>query len=499
MVLSLSNWSRSLVPSIRREQSPARSRRATKRRTATRAHRFEPLEGRQVLSATFGSAMALGSTGTDSVMDIAVTASDERVTVGAFTGTVDFAPGAVHAGDVDILSASGSNDAFFAKYADDGSLLWARRVQGATGATSVVRSVATDAAGNSFITGDFSGTITVGAFTLASGGDRDGFAAKVDAGGNVVWATRWGAADKEYVYGVAVDAAGNLLAVGTTSKYSASGSLITTNMQIRKLSTSGVQSWARQIGNSSGGDEQANAVAADAAGNVYVTGEFKGKVDFDPGSGTKNVTGDSGGSAFVLKLTTAGNFGWVSPFLGRTSASFSGGNDLVVDAGGGIIVGGYYSGSVDFNPGTAVSTLPTAASSGFLTKLNSAGSFVWAQKVGGGVNNLALDSAGAIYVTGDFSATADFDPGAGANVLNSSGSLDAYVAKFNSTGAYQWAVSVGGTGMDLAQGIAVDTDGDVHVAGSFRDTADFNPDPLASELETSAGGADAFVLTLLQS
>lgn len=482
------------------------SRAAGRVRTMDRS--FERLEDRTVLSATFGSALTLGSAGTDSIMDIAVTSADDRVSVGAFSGTVDFAPDAVHAGDVDILAAGGASDAFFAKYADDGSLLWARSVQGSAGSTSVVRSVAVDGAGNSYLAGDFSGTIAIGAFTLASGGDRDGFAAKVDANGNVVWAARWGAADKEYAYGVAVDAAGNLLAAGTTSKYSGS-SLVTTNMQIRKFSPSGVAQWSKQIGKASGGSEIANAVATDAAGNVFVTGSFKGKVDFDPSSTIKNVTGDASGSTYVLKLTSAGAFGWVSPFLGRTAASYSSGNDLAVDVGGSIIVGGYYYGSVDFNPGTAISTLPTYtftgsgpfSSPGFLAKLNSSGAFVWAQKASGAgaVNNIALDAAGAIYVTGDFYNSGDFDPGAGSKLLTSNGSSDLYVAKFNSAGVYQWAVSVGGSGMDQAQGIAVDSDGDVHIAGSFRDSVDFNPKPLASDLRTSAGGADGFVLTLLQS
>lgn len=505
MNLSWSSCSRAIGSCLDTTQKTSTHRRQPLLR---RSHRFEHLENRSVLSATFGSALTFGSTGTDSIMDIAVTVSDERLTVGAFSGTVDFAPGATHAGNVDILSASGSSDAFFAKYADNGSLLWARRVQGAAGATSVVRSVATDAGGNSYLAGDFTGTITVGSFTLASGGDRDGFAAKIDANGNVVWASRWGTTEKEYAYGVAVDTAGNLLAVGTASKYSTSGSLVTTQMQIRKLSPSGSQTWAKQIGNTNGGNEIANAVVADAAGNVYVTGAFKGKVDFDPGSGTKNMTGDAGGSAFVLKLTSAGNFGWVSPFIGRTSGSYSGGNDLVVDATGSIIVGGYYYGSVDFNPGTAVATLPTFTytgtgpftSPGFLTKLSSSGAFVWAQKASGtgAVNNIALDAAGSIYVTGDFYNSGDFDPSASSNVLTSKGSNDVYVAKFSSTGAYQWAVAVGGTGSDTAQGIAVDSDGDVYVVGSFRDTADFNPDPLASELRSSAGGADAFMLELGQ-
>lgn len=473
------------------------------------ARSFERLEDRTVLSATFGSALTFGSAGTDVVMDLAVTAADDQVSVGAFSGTVDFAPDAVHADGADTRTAGGASDAFFAKYADDGSLLWARSVQGSVGSTSVVRSVAVDGAGNSYLAGDFSGTIAIGAFTLASGGDRDGFAAKVDANGNVVWATRWGAADKEYAYGVAVDAAGNLLATGTTSKYSDSGSLITTNLQIRKFSPSGVAQWSKQIGKASGGSEIANAVATDASGNVFVTGSFKGKVDFDPSPATKNVTGDANGSAYVLKLTSAGNFGWVSPFLGRTSASYSGGNDLAVDASGSIVVGGYYYGSVDFNPGNAISTLPTFTftgsgpftSPGYLAKLNSSGAFVWAQKASGAgaVNNIAIDAAGAIYVTGDFYNSGDFDPGAGSNLLTSNGSSDVYVAKFSSTGAYQWAVAVGGSGLDQAQGIAVDSDGDVHIAGSFRDSVDFNPDPLASDLRTSAGGADGFVLTLLQS
>lgn len=111
---------------------------------------------------------------------------------------------------------------------------------------------------------------------------------------------------------------------------------------------------------------------------------------------------------------------------------------------------------------------------------------------------LALDSAGNVFATGIFNRTTDFDPGAGTNVMTSNGGTDVFVTKFSATGAYQWAVSVGGTGNDWARGIAVDGGGNVHVAGYFYNTVDFNPDADSISTLTSTGGSDGFLLKLLQ-
>ncbi len=484
---------------IGNRQAIAPLRRAGRHRPEQRLG-FERMEDRTVLSASFGGATAIDV----AAQDVAADQAGNTIMTGFFSGTVDFDRAAVHAGDTDILTAGGTNDIYFAKYAPDGALLWANQILGAAGASGIARTVTTDASGNVYLGGDFTGTISFGAFTLTSGAAKDGFAAKVGSDGTVLWANRWGAADTEFVNGITVDGAGNVYTAGSTS----------TKLQVEKFSASGVPIWAKVIGSSSGGDAVGKGIDTDSAGSVYVGGAFSGKVDFDPGSGTKTVNAGANDNGFVLKLTAAGNYGWVSTFASQTSASYSKCNDLVVDAGNNIIVGGSYYGSVDFKPGNGTYTLPTwvlppGASGvytgpGFITKLNSAGAFVWAQQVGGGadgggsVNGLALNTAGNVYATGVFARQADFDPGVGTNTLSSNGLTDVFVTKFNAAGAYQWAVSVGGTGSDWANGIAVDASGNVYVAGWYYNTVDFDPDANSIFTLTSTGGGDGFLLKLLQ-
>jgi hypothetical protein len=79
---------------------------------------------------------------------------------------------------------------------------------------------------------------------------------------------------------------------------------------------------------------------------------------------------------------------------------------------------------------------------------------------------LAVDGAGAVYLTGSFSGTLSFNPAGGAN-LTSAGGNDIFVTKLDTNGAFQWAVSAGGTGDDSGNAIAVDSFGDVYVTGSI--------------------------------
>src|SRR5207253_4820 len=100
-----------------------------------------------------------------------------------------------------------------------------------------------------------------------------------------------------------------------------------------------------------------------------------------------------------------------------------------------------------------------------------------------------------VYVTGGFAGTVDFDPGPGTTLLTSLGSLDAFVAKFSSTGALVWARQLGGTSFDQGTGIAVDGAGNVFTTGLFQGTADFDPGA-GTILLTSVGSLDVFVSKL---
>ncbi len=244
--------------------------------------------------------------------------------------------------------------------------------------------------------------------------------------------------------------------------------------------------------------EYGNDVAVDASGNVYTTGLFSGTVDFDPGPGTVNLTAfGSNADIFVQKLDSTGNLVWAKR-MGGTFSDY--GYGIAVDASGNVYTTGLFSSTADFDPGAGIFNLtPSGSTDIFVQKLDFAGNFVWAKRMGGTAADegleIAVDGPGNIYCTGIFSGTADFDPGAGVTNLTSVGNRDIYVQKLDSTGNFQWAKSMGSSLQDSGNGIAVDGSGNVYTTGSFQGTADFDPGAGVMNV-TSAGSFDIFVQKL---
>jgi N-acetylneuraminic acid mutarotase len=249
-----------------------------------------------------------------------------------------------------------------------------------------------------------------------------------------------------------------------------------------------------------GYDDSGAAVAVDAAGNVYVVGLFEGKVDFDPSGATVNLSGD----AFIAKYTSSGALVWARSLTGDFGYE---GADICVDADNVYVTGGF-EGRVDFDPGPGVTTLDSgSAPAAFVLKLNSSGNFVWARAFRGGETGglgIAVDPSGNVYTTGFFSGTVDFDPGDGVYNLTSppiSGnpSFDAYVSKLDGSGNFVWAKRVGSDSPtqdwydmgDQGYDIAVDSEGNVYTTGTFRGhNVDFDPDPNRQFLLSSSGTWD---------
>ena len=267
---------------------------------------------------------------------------------------------------------------------------------------------------------------------------------------------------------------------------------------------SNAQTTVSVFGGSSGGD-LGRSIAVDSGGNIYTTGHFRGTVDFDPGAGTSNLTSAGATDVFVSKLDSAGDLIWAKSFGGGAgNLAYS----IAVDGSGNVYTTGYFRGTADFDPGEGTFNLTNAGSGdAFVSKLNSAGDFLWAKRFGGTQSeraySIAVDSSGNVYTTGYFQATADFDPGAGTSNLTSVGSDDVFVSKLDSTGNLLWAKSFGGTSFDFPfeddfNSIAVDGSGNVYTTGYFQGTVDFDPGEGTSNL-TSAGYTDVFVLKLTSS
>lgn len=361
MQSSKSLWTRSMTRIFGHSMSSPVPTKGRQDRRRTRRLVLETLENRQVFAADFESAFGVGNATGDSfsvASDVAVDTAGNSYVTGNFIGTADFDPAKTHAGNTDILTARGGNDAFVAKYAPDNSLLWAKRMGGTD--IDLGTKIAIDGSGNVYVTGSFNLTGDFGSVNLTSTGSTDGFVTKLNASGSTLWAKRWGGAGtNESGFGVAVDANGNVYAAGIRNQNIYPNA---TGIEVFKFSPSGSTVWTKWVNtrNREGGD-----LVVDAGGSVFVSAKFTGTVDFDPGSRIRNVSAGASESAFVLKLTTKGDFSWVSPITSLSTSSFVRANNLALDGGGNIIVGGGYSGSVDFDPSNGSTTLPTGGG-GFL-------------------------------------------------------------------------------------------------------------------------------------
>ncbi|MEN7548784.1 SBBP repeat-containing protein [Rapidithrix thailandica] len=319
---------------------------------------------------------------------------------------------------------------------------WAKSV--GKGGNAVSQSIVVDSEGNMYTTGYFQGTVDfdpgTGTHDLSPKGAYDIFVQKLDREGNFVWAKSMGGSNFDYGYSIVVD----------------------------------------------------------SEGNVYTTGYFQGTVDFDPGAGIHNLSAKGARDIFIQKLDREGNFVWAKSMGGSSN---DGGYSMMVDAEDNVYTIGYFSETADFDPGAGTHNLSAkGARDIFIQKLDRDGNFVWAKSMGGSNSNdgqsIALDSEGNIYITGYFTGTTDFDPGAGTHNLSAKGYYtDIFVQKLDREGNFVWAKSMGGDDSDVGQSIAVDSEGNVYTTGYFKTTADFDPGAGTHPLSTK-GAYDIFIQKL---
>ena len=218
------------------------------------------------------------------------------------------------------------------------------------------------------------------------------------------------------------------------------------------------------------------AVASD--GSVYVTGFFTGTLDFNPGSGINELTSKGGSDIFVLKLDSDGNYIWARSIGGNSNDM---GNQIEITKNNNVIIYGKFNKTVDFNPLTATANLTVAKSSGFVLKLSNYGTYYWAKKLEttGFVTtgHLNIDKYGDILLSGEFSGTLDLNPSSGIKEIYSDGnSSTTFALKLSSNGIFKWGYQ-GGKSQYGALGSSITSDiyGNVYLAGTTTDTADFDP------------------------
>lgn len=297
------------------------------------------------------------------------------------------------------------------------------------------------------------------------------------------WSERIGGRTDDGGRAIAADAAGNVLVTGYCSgTVDLGGGPLTSaggcDIFVAKFDPGGNHTWSKRFGGSSIDVDRGYGIATDKAGNVLVTGSFSGTVDFGGGP----LTSAGGSDIFVAKFDPSGNHLWSGCFGGSNADE---GQSITTDVAGAVLVTGYFSETADFggNPLTSA-----GGSDAFVAKFGSGGTHLWSERIGGSDpdrgQGVATDTAGNVLVTGSFSGTADF----GGGPLTSAGGRDIFVAKFDSGGNHMWSGRFGGSVADVGSSIAADRAGNVVVTGYFQGTADFGGGPL-----TSAGAWDVFV------
>jgi hypothetical protein len=133
---------------------------------------------------------------------IAADASDNLFVTGDLWGTVSFVGTTAGSNQVVTLTSQGIEDAFLAKFTSDGNVLWARQLGGTNGYAAGL-GVATDTAGSCFVCGEFTGILTTSLTNLVAVGPQDGFIAKYDTAGNLIWILQVGGSGYDAPIGVA--------------------------------------------------------------------------------------------------------------------------------------------------------------------------------------------------------------------------------------------------------------------------------------------------------
>jgi len=426
------------------------------------------------------------------------TASDADGNVyvaGVFSVLTDFDPGPGTAR----LTATGSYDAFIAKYTSSGDYVWAHALGGTVGGNDAY-AIAVDPSGDVVVSGDFAGTVD---FDFGSGdashtavGSLDMFLLKLDKDGNFKWVNAIGGRYADYANCLNIDAAsGNILVSGGFADLvDFDPSLVGTPLDASKgglflaqYDKDGKYKWAGNIG-CNGGSQYLNAMAKDAKGNIYVTGSFNGAADFDPGPGSAMMTSTGLQDVFLARYDSAGKYTW-SKHMGNYP-NVAMGNGLVVSKSGALTIAGIFYETVDFNGGSGTPLKLTALfpvqPNIFMAQYDLDGNCKWANNIGastssgGSINasGLSIDKYDNLYMSGYFSLKTDFDPGSGIAFLTSK-QIDMFFAKYDPSGEYLWAhslpqhngVVVGGSVSEAT--IRTDDAGYIFLSGSFADTTNF--------------------------
>jgi hypothetical protein len=386
----------------------------------------------------------------------------------------------------------------------DPVLSFSTLVGGSSGFTAAT-AIAVDAAGAAYIAG-YTDSYTLPAGNPAqnfNAGGTDAFVAKLNPSGNgLAYCTYLGGSGDDRAYAIAVDSTGAAYVAGTTT----SPNFPTRNAEqshlagarnafVFKLNPAGdLPVFSTYLGGN--GSDTANGIAIDASGNSYVVGDTT-SMNFPAGAFQTSYHGSQ--DAFVSKLSSDGGHLLFSTYLGGAGTDH--GAAVAVGSTGDVYVAGS-TWSFDFPVANAFQRSIGGLCDAFVAHLSSNGNtLLFSTYLGGSggsvaypetAQGIALDAAGDAYVVG-VTSSADF-PLRNAIQPALLGFTDAFVAKLNSSGSLMYSTYMGGSGVEVANSVAVDGSGAAYVVG-YTYSTDF-PVTTGALQVAIGGGCDAFLFKL---
>jgi hypothetical protein len=245
------------------------------------------------------------------------------------------------------------------------------------------------------------------------------------------------------------------------------------NAFVGKLARRSDWLWENRVIPGSNGTISINAIAVDDARNVYVAGQFSGSATF----GTNVLNAEVNGDIFVAKLSNQGDRWLWARSAGATNSDSA--NALGVTPGGAVFVAGHFRGTMSLGANSLSST--NGSQDIFVAKLDTNGTWLWAQRAGGTNNNdsalsLVLNSTEDAFITGRFQGTnASFGPTTRLHAVGGAADTDLFVARISTAGLWLLARRGGSsTGPDAGTGLAIDPAGQIYLLGQFAGTADYS-------------------------
>jgi hypothetical protein len=316
-------------------------------------------------------------------------------------------------------------------------------------------------------------------------GSEDMIIQRLNSSGTRVWSTYYGGTNVEQGKGIVSDNSGNCYVIGNTGSSNfpvqnaiqASFGGGTNDMAILKFNASGVRQWATWYGST--GNDQGTAITADASGNIYLTGYTNSSAfpTLNAIQSTKDIAYD----ACILKMNSSAVVQW-STFLGGDDDDKA--RAITIDAAGtNIYVSGTtISGSFPVTAGVFQSNSASAYNyeDAFVLEMSTAQVVQWSSYCGGSDadfgQGIAVDNSGNVFMTG-YTLSSDYpvlNPGSGAfynGTLGSPVTHDGFVTEINPAGTAKiWSTYFGGTGVDLALGIAYEPGHGIYVCGNSAST-----------------------------